>query len=306
MAVVFEAYKAGKKIDLPDSVIPDLGEYETNGTIQYAVEIADLDYLLLGGGKKATCRMRIAFKLADGSTSAFEKDIPKSVIDLSDCSQFSFTERAATGEDAPILWFKTGHDLPLNLVTREDVIAKAANEGSVLILTLRFNSGSGAKRKTAHRQPGPLPIGPAGGPRRGRCRLALRPRLAAEEGEQRTPVRDQQEEDVGEDTDAEGARDEDGAVAARELRDYERNRQQQRFERREPGRTGSLQHGAHYGIRLVRPVRCQQENRGQEVEASKQRKRSSLRQYGSAVWRRFGHGPSFDAALPAPSAQRLT
>jgi len=153
VSLVFSVYKDGRKIDLPNNVIPDLGEYETNGTIRYSVQIADLDYLPLGGAKKGYCRVKIALQMPDDSCEWIDQDIPKSAIDLSDCSQLSFNERAASDREAPLLWFKTGRNIPLSLVTTDEITSKV-KEGSVLILALRFNDQTGrnnTKPKPAHK-----------------------------------------------------------------------------------------------------------------------------------------------------------
>src|SRR5689334_22069780 len=62
VTLVLAAYKDGKKVDLSDREIPLFGAYETTGTISYAVQMVDLDFLPLGDGKKGHCRLHASFR----------------------------------------------------------------------------------------------------------------------------------------------------------------------------------------------------------------------------------------------------
>jgi hypothetical protein len=140
------AYKDGKPAELPDAEA-DLGAVaETSSTLQYAVQVVDLDYLPLGGAKKGHCRLRFTLRHPDGATDALERDIPKALIDLSKCSNLGFSERAATGTEVPLFWLKAGGVIPgPDDMTREDVVAKGAKDGAVLIVSLRFNEADKVK-----------------------------------------------------------------------------------------------------------------------------------------------------------------
>jgi hypothetical protein len=145
--LVLAAYKDGKPVDLPDAAT-DLGaEAEMSSTLTYAVQVVNLDYLPLGGGKKGDCRLRFALKHPDGATSAVERDVPKSLIDLTKCSNMGFTERAATDNEAPLFWLKVGGTIPggPDVATKDQAVAEYAKDGSVLIVSLRFNDRDAGK-----------------------------------------------------------------------------------------------------------------------------------------------------------------
>jgi hypothetical protein len=146
VTLVLAAYKDGKSVDLPGSEIPLFGAYETSGTISYAVQIVDLDFLPLGDGKKAHCRLHFSFRWPDGSSGSVERDIPKKVIDLSKSSNLTFTEAASEGRQVPLFWLLTGGEIPLNLKTPEQVRQKV-QKGNFLLLTLRFNDPERKKSK---------------------------------------------------------------------------------------------------------------------------------------------------------------
>lgn len=146
VTLVLAAYKDGKKVDLPSSEIPLFGAYETSGTISYTVQIVDLDFLPLGDGKKGHCRLHTSFRWPDGSSGSVERDIPKSTIDLTKCSNLTFTETASEGREVPLFWLLTGEEVSLNLKTREQVLKKV-QKGNLLFFTLRFNDPEGGKGK---------------------------------------------------------------------------------------------------------------------------------------------------------------
>src|SRR5207253_11237711 len=118
------AYKDGKPVELPDSEDRVAGDQDTAGTVQFAVDIVDLDFLPLGGGKKGHCRLRASFEWPDGSFSAVERDVPKQVIDLSDSSKLTFREAASTGREVPLLWFAKGGAVPVTVKTREQALER--------------------------------------------------------------------------------------------------------------------------------------------------------------------------------------
>jgi hypothetical protein len=138
--LVLEAYKGGKPVALPDPEA-DLGaDAETAGTLRYGVQVADLDYLPLGGGKKGHCRLRFALRHPDGAASWLERDVPKALLDLSKCSNVRFTERAAAGKEVPLFWLKAGGAVPGPEVPgKEEVVSKWAKDGAVLVASLRFD-----------------------------------------------------------------------------------------------------------------------------------------------------------------------
>jgi hypothetical protein len=146
VTLVLAAYKDGHKADLTGREVPLFGAYETTGTISYAVQIVDLDFLPLGDGKKGHCRLHFSFRWPDGSTGSAERDIPKSIIDLSKCSNLTFTEAASEGREVPLFWLLTGGEIPLNLKTREQVLHKV-DKGNLLFVTLRFNDPEKVKGK---------------------------------------------------------------------------------------------------------------------------------------------------------------
>jgi hypothetical protein len=143
--LVLAAYKDGRKVDLPESEVPLGASYETNGTIVYAVQIADLDFLPLGDGKKKHCRVRVSFRWPDESTAFVETDVPKDVIDLSGSSNQSFTGAANTDRVVPLWWLRKGKEIKLQLKTPEEVIA-GHKEGAILLLSLRFNDPERGKK----------------------------------------------------------------------------------------------------------------------------------------------------------------
>lgn len=138
VTLVLAAYKDGRSVDLPGAEAPLFSEYPTTGTISYAAQIVDLDFLPLGDGKKGHCRLHVSFRWPDGSSGRVERDIPKSVIDLSRSSNLTFTEVASKGREIPLFWLASGGPIPVQAKTREEVLQKA-NKGSLLFLTLRFN-----------------------------------------------------------------------------------------------------------------------------------------------------------------------
>jgi hypothetical protein len=146
VTLVLAAYKDGKQADLPGREIPLFGAYETYGTIAYAVQIVDLDFLPLGGGKKGHCRLHFSFRWPDGSSASAERDIPKSVIDLSRCSNLTFTEAASAGRAVPLFWLLNGGKIPLDVKTTEQVLQKV-DKGDILLVTLRFNDREKAKNE---------------------------------------------------------------------------------------------------------------------------------------------------------------
>jgi len=140
------AYKDGKPVELPDAEADLLSEAEMNCTLKYAVHVIDLDFLQLGSAKKNHCRMRFTLRGPDGATTWAERDVPKDVIDLSHCSNVGFTERAATNTEVPLFWLKTGGTIPgPNVATKQEVIEKWTKDGSVLIVSLRFNNSKKGK-----------------------------------------------------------------------------------------------------------------------------------------------------------------
>jgi hypothetical protein len=147
--LVLAAYRGGKPVALPDAEA-DLGaEAETGRALRYGVQVVDLDYLPLGGGKKGHCRMRFVLRHPDGATSAVERDVPKDLIDLSQCSNMRFTERAAAGDEVPLFWLKAGGTVPgKDVPTKDLVTSEWAKDGALLIAALRFNDrGNGKGRK---------------------------------------------------------------------------------------------------------------------------------------------------------------
>jgi hypothetical protein len=106
----------------------------------------DLDFLPLGDGKKSHCRLHASFRWPDGSSGSVHRDIPKTIIDLSKCSNLTFTETASEGREVPLFWLLTGSEIPLNLKTREQVLQKV-QKGRLLFFTLRFNDPEGGKGK---------------------------------------------------------------------------------------------------------------------------------------------------------------
>ncbi|MFL5241974.1 MAG: hypothetical protein ACJ8FY_07685 [Gemmataceae bacterium] len=146
VTLVLAAYQDGKKVELSDSEMPLLASYETTGTISYAVNIVDLDFLPVGHGKKGHCRLRISFRMPDDSTMALEKDVPKTVIDLSQSSNLSFTEFASSSREAPLLWMIAGGEIPVTLKTPQQVLEKVT-KGNLLFVTLRFNDPTKEKGK---------------------------------------------------------------------------------------------------------------------------------------------------------------
>jgi hypothetical protein len=138
--LVLSLYKDGKRLDFPGGEADLLADAETSCTLRYGVQVVDLDYLPLGGGKKNHCRMRFSLRGPDGATSALERDVPKEQLDLSKCSNMGFTERAATNDEVPLFWFKVGGVIPGPDVPSKDLVeSKYAKDGSVLIASLRFN-----------------------------------------------------------------------------------------------------------------------------------------------------------------------
>jgi hypothetical protein len=137
--LVLQAYKNGKRLDLPDAEGDLLANAETNSTLKYAVHIIDLDFLRLGDAKKNHCRMRFTLRGPEGETTAVERDIAKDVIDLAHVSNIGFDERAATHEETPLFWFKQGGSVPgPRVASKDEVIEKWTKDGSVLIVSLRF------------------------------------------------------------------------------------------------------------------------------------------------------------------------
>ena len=139
VTLVLAAYKDGKLVEMPDSEARLLNSHETRGTIEYAVDIVDLDFLPLGSGKKGHCRLRASFAWPDGSSGWAERDIPKSIIDLAGSTgKMAFTEAASAGREVPLLWFVGGREVPLTAETREQVLERA-KAGPLLFVTLRFD-----------------------------------------------------------------------------------------------------------------------------------------------------------------------
>jgi hypothetical protein len=138
--LVLAAYKDGKPVHLPGSEEELLADAETSCTLRYGVQVADLDYLPLGGGKKGHCRLRFTLQHPDGATSALERDVPKDLLDLSQCSNLGFNERAATNSEVPLFWLKVGGTIPGPTVPSKELVeSKWAKDGAVLIVSLRFN-----------------------------------------------------------------------------------------------------------------------------------------------------------------------
>jgi hypothetical protein len=137
--LVMEAYKDGKRLDLPAAEGDLLVNAETNGTLKYAVHVIDLDFLRLGDAKKNHCRMRFTLRGPEGETITLERDIAKDVIDLAHVSNIGFDERAATSAEVPLFWFKQGGTVPgPRVASKDEVIEKWTKDGSVLIVSLRF------------------------------------------------------------------------------------------------------------------------------------------------------------------------
>jgi uncharacterized protein (TIGR03067 family) len=139
--LVVDVYKDGKPVGLPDHEAELAAEAGTACTLRYGVQVVDLDYLPLGGGKRNHCRMRFTLRQPDGATSALERDVPKDLIDLSQCSNVRFTERAATDDEVPLFWLKAGGTIPgRDVPTKDQVISRWSKDGSILIASLRFNA----------------------------------------------------------------------------------------------------------------------------------------------------------------------
>lgn len=152
--LVLAAYKDGKPVDLPDAEADLLAGAETACTLRYGVQVVDLDYVPLGGGKKNHCRMRFALAHPEESasgvaTSWLERDVPKDLIDLSKCSNMRFTERAATRNEVPLFWLKAAGTVPGPAVPSKELVeSKWSKDGTVLIASLRFDDrdeGKGRK-----------------------------------------------------------------------------------------------------------------------------------------------------------------
>jgi hypothetical protein len=144
--LVLTAYKDGKPVELPDNEDRVAGGHDSAGTVKFAVDIVDLDFFPLGGGKKGHCRLRASFEWPDGSFSAVERDVPKQVIDLSDSSKMAFTEAASAGREVPLLWFVKGGPVPVTAKTKEQVLERV-KAGQLLFVTLRFDDPEKGKGK---------------------------------------------------------------------------------------------------------------------------------------------------------------
>ena len=141
--LVLAAYKDGKPVTVPDAEADLMADAETNCTLRYGVQVADLDYLPLGDAKKHHCRLRFMLQHPDGATSWLERDIPKDLLDLSQCSNLGFNERAATNREVPLFWFKVGGTIPGPTVPSKQLVeTKWAKDGPVLIASLLFSDRS--------------------------------------------------------------------------------------------------------------------------------------------------------------------
>ena len=106
---------------------------------------------------------------------------------------------------------------------------------------------------------------------------------AGKERQNRILIREKQEDYVGDQADAQGARHEHRAALAGCLRYYQRDGKQQSLDERKARRPEMLQDATHQGVSFLRPVAGDQKDGRQEVKTAQGRKRAGLWEYKSAI-----------------------
>ena len=139
-ALKLELYKDGKRLNFraEAGLIDMTGVDQKPDKARFSVQIADLDYLPLGGGEKGRCRLQMNLQLGlpnPGGVSGAE-DVPKSMMDLSGLTGFgSFPPAASSATEVPLFYLIGNTHNVIGADTPAEVVAKN-EKADVLIVSL--------------------------------------------------------------------------------------------------------------------------------------------------------------------------
>ncbi len=137
-------YKAGRRVNQNiDAGLWDVaGIAEKMAGARFSLQIADLDYLPLAGGKKDSCRYQINFQFISAASGALTgggsatADVPKDVFDFGQGNSAS-TLGGETGSatELPLFYVLSNTNEFVGANTVDDVVAKN-NKADILIVSL--------------------------------------------------------------------------------------------------------------------------------------------------------------------------
>lgn len=109
---------------------------------KFSIQVADLDYLPLGGGKKGTVRFYVALTVLDkgAGTIAWEHDIPKAVFDPSKPMRGggTFSGEALEKGGIPLIWRLAQDGNRVGTGSSPDEVLKENPVADILVANLLF------------------------------------------------------------------------------------------------------------------------------------------------------------------------
>lgn len=139
--IEIEVYKNGKRLPTKLESVGVLGDVGEGGRnhIQFALNFIDTDFLTLGDGKKAHCRVLMKLKVgAVFSTTTL--DVPKMKCDLSKMTGGgSFGPKASTKDRIPVFWMIDSQTASLIGGNTPDNIVKNNPKGDLAIVYIRLS-----------------------------------------------------------------------------------------------------------------------------------------------------------------------
>jgi hypothetical protein len=125
--IVVDLYRDGRPLDRYNQIIGTGVNGDEIGLVRFSCNIVDMDYLMLGDGKKGHCRLKLKLGI-NNSGGGLVTDVPKERFDLSKIiGGGGFTPKASGKEKVPVCWMIGSN-------------SEGAHGGNTLEDVIRFNA----------------------------------------------------------------------------------------------------------------------------------------------------------------------